>query len=404
MNIRSDSLKLHIENQGKIEVISKVPLKNARDLSLAYTPGVAEPCMEISRDPDSVYKYTAKGRMVAVVTDGSAVLGLGNIGAAAGMPVMEGKSVLFKNFGGVDAFPICLDTQDVDEIVKTIKYLAPTFGGINLEDISAPRCFEIEKRLKKELDIPVFHDDQHGTAVVVLAAIINALKIVEKEIKEVKVVISGAGAAGVAIAKLLLSAGVYDVVVCDSKGIISKGRTELNSSKQELAEITNRHGITGKLPEVLNRSDIFIGVSGPGTVTKDMIETMARDSIVFAMANPVPEIYPDEARAAGAKVIGTGRSDFSNQINNVLAFPGIFRGALEVRASDINEEMKLAASHAIASLIADEELSPDYCIPGAFDKRVAANVACEVAKAAMKTNVARVAIDAEKLKETIMRE
>lgn len=404
MNIRSDSLKLHIENQGKIEVISKVPLKNARDLSLAYTPGVAEPCMEISRDPDSVYKYTAKGRMVAVVTDGSAVLGLGNIGAAAGMPVMEGKSVLFKNFGGVDAFPICLDTQDVDEIVKTIKYLAPTFGGINLEDISAPRCFEIEKRLKKELDIPVFHDDQHGTAVVVLAAIINALKIVKKEIKEVKVVISGAGAAGVAIAKLLLSAGVYDVVVCDSKGIISKGRTELNSSKQELAEITNRHGITGKLPEVLNRSDIFIGVSGPGTVTKDMIEAMARDSIVFAMANPVPEIYPDEARAAGAKVIGTGRSDFSNQINNVLAFPGIFRGALEVRASDINEEMKLAASHAIASLIADEELSPDYCIPGAFDKRVAANVACEVAKAAMKTNVARVAIDAEKLKETIMRE
>lgn len=404
MNIRSDSLKLHIENQGKIEVISKVPLKNARDLSLAYTPGVAEPCMEISRDPDSVYKYTAKGRMVAVVTDGSAVLGLGNIGAAAGMPVMEGKSVLFKNFGGVDAFPICLDTQDVDEIVKTIKYLAPTFGGINLEDISAPRCFEIEKRLKKELDIPVFHDDQHGTAVVVLAAIINALKIVKKEIKEVKVVISGAGAAGVAIAKLLLSAGVYDVVVCDSKGIISKGRTDLNSSKQELAEITNRHGITGKLPEALNGSDIFIGVSGPGTVTKDMIEAMARDSIVFAMANPVPEIYPDEARAAGAKVIGTGRSDFSNQINNVLAFPGIFRGALEVRASDINEEMKLAASHAIASLIADEELSPDYCIPGAFDKRVAANVACEVAKAAMKTNVARVAIDAEKLKETIMRE
>lgn len=404
MNIRSDSLKLHIENQGKIEVISKVPLKNARDLSLAYTPGVAEPCMEISRDPDSVYKYTAKGRMVAVVTDGSAVLGLGNIGAAAGMPVMEGKSVLFKNFGGVDAFPICLDTQDVDEIVKTIKYLAPTFGGINLEDISAPRCFEIEKRLKKELDIPIFHDDQHGTAVVVLAAIINALKIVKKEIKEVKVVISGAGAAGVAIAKLLLSAGVYDVVVCDSKGIISKGRTDLNSSKQELAEITNRHGITGKLPEALNGSDIFIGVSGPGTVTKDMIEAMARDSIVFAMANPVPEIYPDEARAAGAKVIGTGRSDFSNQINNVLAFPGIFRGALEVRASDINEEMKLAASHAIASLIADEELSPDYCIPGAFDKRVAANVACEVAKAAMKTNVARVAIDAEKLKETIMRE
>ncbi len=404
MNIKSDSLKLHIENQGKIEVISKVPLKNARDLSLAYTPGVAEPCMEISRDPDSVYKYTAKGRMVAVVTDGSAVLGLGNIGAMAGMPVMEGKSVLFKNFGGVDAFPICLDIQDVDEIVKTIKYLAPTFGGINLEDISAPRCFEIEKRLKKELDIPVFHDDQHGTAVVVLAAIINALKMVKKEIEEVRVAISGAGAAGVAIAKLLLSAGVYDVVVCDSKGIISKSRTDLNSSKQELAEITNRHEISGKLSEALNGSDIFIGVSGPGTVAKGMIEAMAKDSIVFAMANPVPEIYPDEARAAGAKVIGTGRSDFSNQINNVLAFPGIFRGALEARASDINEEMKLAASYAIASLVTDEELSPDYCIPGAFDKRVAANVACEVAKAAMKTNVARIAIDTEKLKETIMKE
>lgn len=404
MDMKQDALKLHIENQGKIEVISKVPLKNARDLSLAYTPGVAEPCMEISRDPDSVYKYTAKGRMVAVVTDGSAVLGLGNIGAAAGMPVMEGKSVLFKNFGGVDAFPICLDTQDVDELVKTIKYLAPTFGGINLEDISAPRCFEIEKRLKQELDIPIFHDDQHGTAVVVLAAIINALKIVKKEIGKVKVVISGAGAAGVAIAKLLLSAGVDDVVVCDSKGIISKDRAKLNSSKQELAEITNKHGISGKLQDALNESDIFIGVSGPDTVTKDMIEAMAKDSIVFAMANPVPEIYPDEARMAGARVIGTGRSDFPNQINNVLAFPGIFRGALEARASDINEEMKLAAAHAIASLVTDEELSPDYCIPGAFDKRVAAHVACEVAMAAMETNVARVAIDAEKLKETIINE
>ena len=404
MDMKQDALKLHIENQGKIEVVSKVPLKNARDLSLAYTPGVAEPCMEISRDPDSVYKYTAKGRMVAVVTDGSAVLGLGNIGAAAGMPVMEGKSVLFKNFGGVDAFPICLDTQDVDELVKTIKYLAPTFGGINLEDISAPRCFEIEKRLKQELDIPIFHDDQHGTAVVVLAAIINALKIVKKEIGKVKVVISGAGAAGVAIAKLLLSAGVDDVVVCDSKGIISKDRAKLNSSKQELAEITNKHGISGKLQDALNESDIFIGVSGPDTVTKDMIEAMAKDSIVFAMANPVPEIYPDEARMAGARVIGTGRSDFPNQINNVLAFPGIFRGALEARASDINEEMKLAAAHAIASLVTDEELSPDYCIPGAFDKRVAAHVACEVAMAAMETNVARVAIDAEKLKETIINE
>ncbi|MDD4569519.1 MAG: NAD-dependent malic enzyme [Tepidanaerobacteraceae bacterium] len=404
MDMKHDAIKLHIENQGKIEVISKVPLKDARDLSLAYTPGVAEPCKKINENPDSVYEYTAKGRMVAVVTDGSAVLGLGNIGPAAAMPVMEGKSVLFKNFGGVDAFPICLDTQDADEIVKTIKYLAPTFGGINLEDISAPRCFEIEKRLKQELDIPIFHDDQHGTAVVVLAAIINALKIVEKDIKDVKVTISGAGAAGVAIAKLLLSAGVADVVVCDSKGIVSKDRSNLNSSKQELAEITNRQSLSGKIFDALKRSDIFIGVSGPGTVTQDMIKTMAEDSIVFAMANPVPEIYPDEAKTAGAKVVGTGRSDFPNQINNVLAFPGIFRGALEARATDINEEMKLAAAYAIASLVAPEELSPDYCIPGAFDKRVAAHVACEVARAAIKTNVAKIKIDPEKLKESIMKE
>lgn len=404
MDLKQDALKLHIENQGKIEVISKVPLKDARDLSLAYTPGVAEPCKEINNNPDSVYKYTAKGHMVAVVTDGSAVLGLGNIGPEAAMPVMEGKSVLFKNFGGIDAFPICLDTQDVDEIVKTIKYLAPTFGGINLEDISAPRCFEIEKRLKQELDIPIFHDDQHGTAVVVLAAIINALKIVKKDIKDVKVTISGAGAAGVAIAKLLLSAEVADVVVCDSKGIVSKDRTNLNASKQELAEITNRQGLSGKIFDALKGSDIFIGVSGPGTVTQDMVKTMAKDSIIFALANPVPEIYPDEAKAAGAKVVGTGRSDFPNQINNVLAFPGIFRGALEARASDINEEMKLAAAYAIASLITPDELTPDYCIPGAFDKRVAAHVASEVAKAAMDTGVARIKIDTEKLKELIMKE
>lgn len=404
VDLKHDALKLHMDNQGKIEVVSKVPLKNARDLSLAYTPGVAEPCKEINKNPDSVYKYTSKGRLVAVVTDGSAVLGLGNIGAAAGLPVMEGKAVLFKNFGGVDAFPICLDTQDVDEIVKTIKYLAPTFGGINLEDISAPRCFEIEKRLKQELDIPIFHDDQHGTAVVVLAAIINALKIVKKDIKDVKVAISGAGAAGVAIAKLLLSAGVADAVVCDSKGIVSKDRADLNPSKQELAEITNRQNLSGNIFDAIKGSDIFIGVSGPGTVTQDMIETMAKDAIVFAMANPVPEIYPDEAKAAGAKVVGTGRSDFPNQINNVLAFPGIFRGALETRATDINEEMKLAAAYAIASLISPDELSPDYCIPGAFDKRVAAHVACEVAKAAIKTNVAKVKIDTEKLKETMMKE
>jgi malate dehydrogenase (oxaloacetate-decarboxylating) len=404
VDIKQDALKLHIDGQGKIEVISKVPLKDARDLSLAYTPGVAEPCKEIHKDPDSVYKYTSKGRMVAVVTDGSAVLGLGNIGAAAGLPVMEGKAVLFKNFGGVDAFPICLDTQDVDELVNTIKYMAPTFGGINLEDISAPRCFEIEERLKQELDIPIFHDDQHGTAVVVLAAIINALKIVKKDVKDVKVVISGAGAAGVAITKLLLSAGVADVIVCDSKGIVSKDRTNLNASKQELADLTNKQGISGTISDAIKGCDIFIGVSGPGTVTQDMLKTMAKDSIIFALANPVPEIYPDEAKAVGAVVVGTGRSDFPNQINNVLAFPGIFRGALEARASDINEEMKIAAAHAIASLINPDELTPDYCIPGAFDKRVAAHVACEVAKAAIKTNVAKIKIDAEKLKESILKD
>ena len=404
MDIKNDALKLHRENQGKIEVKSKVQLKDARDLSLAYTPGVAEPCKEINKNPDSVYEYTSRGRLVAVVTDGSAVLGLGNIGPEAAMPVMEGKSVLFKNFGGVDAIPICLDTQDVDEIVKTIKYIAPTFGGINLEDISAPRCFEIENRLKEELDIPIFHDDQHGTAVVVLAAIINALKIVKKDMKDVKVAINGAGAAGVAIAKLLLSAGVADVIVCDSKGIVSKDRTNLNTSKQELAEITNRQNLSGNIFDAIKGTDIFIGVSGPGTVTQDMIKAMAKDSIVFAMANPVPEIYPDEAKAAGAKVVGTGRSDFPNQINNVLAFPGIFRGALEARATDINEDMKLAAAYAIASLITPDELSPDYCIPGAFDKRVAAHVACEVAKAAMKTGVAKIQIDAERLKESMMQE
>ncbi len=404
MDLKQEALQLHMKHQGKIEVISKVPLKNSRDLSLAYTPGVAEPCKKIKENPDSVYEYTAKGLMVAVVTDGSAVLGLGNIGAGAGMPVMEGKAVLFKNFGGVDAFPICLDTQDVNEIVDTIKHIAPTFGGINLEDIAAPRCFEVEKRLKQELDIPVFHDDQHGTAVVVLAAIINALKIVKKDIRDVKVVISGAGAAGVAISKLLLSAGVFDVVVCDSKGIVSRDRTDLNESKQELADISNKKGLSGDISCALKDGDIFIGVSGPGTVTKDMIKTMAKDAIIFALANPVPEIYPDEAKQAGAKVVGTGRSDFPNQINNVLAFPGIFRGALEVRASDINEEMKLAASYAIASLITPEELSPEYCIPGAFDKRVAAHVACEVAKAAMKSQVAKIKIDAEELKKSMMKQ
>jgi malate dehydrogenase (oxaloacetate-decarboxylating) len=403
MNIREEALKLHAENQGKIEIRSRVSLKESKDLSLAYTPGVAEPCKEIKEEPDAVYKYTCKGRMVAVVTDGSAVLGLGNIGAMAGMPVMEGKALLFKNFGGVDAFPICLGTQDVDEIVKTVKLISPTFGGINLEDISAPRCFEIESRLKQELDIPVFHDDQHGTAVVVLAGVINALKIVKKDIKDVKVAVSGAGAAGVAITKLLLKAGAKDVIVCDRKGAIYKGREGLDFSKRELSEITNKSGIKGSLSDAMEGADIFIGVSAPGTVTKDMVKAMAPDPIIFAMANPVPEIFPEEAKEGGAAVVGTGRSDFPNQINNVLAFPGIFRGALEVRAKDINEEMKLAAAHAIASLITDEEVSPDYCIPGAFDKRVAAHVASRVARAAMETKVARIMIDPEKLKEEMLK-
>lgn len=402
MDVKKDALKLHRDNRGKIEVTSKVQLEDARDLSFAYTPGVAEPCKEISQNPDLAYDYTAKGRLVAVVTDGSAVLGLGNIGPQAAMPVMEGKAVLFKNFAGVDAFPVCLDTQDVEEIVKTIKYLAPTFGGINLEDIAAPRCFEIEDRLKEELDIPVFHDDQHGTAVVVLAAVINALKIVEKDIEDVKVVINGAGAAGVAIVKLLQSAGVTDIVICDSQGIISKDRPNLNASKEALAAITNKENLQGDLAEAMKGRDIFIGVSAPGTVTADMVRTMAKDPIVFALANPIPEIYPEEAKAAGARVIGTGRSDFPNQINNVLAFPGIFRGALETRARDINEEMKLAAAHAIAALISPEKLTPDYCIPGAFDKRVAAHVACEVARAAVESGVARREIDGEKLKGTML--
>lgn len=402
MDVRQEALKLHQENQGKIEVISKVAIGDAASLALAYTPGVAEPCKEIHKDPEAVYKYTSKGRLVAVVSDGSAVLGLGNIGAAGAIPVMEGKSALFKNFGGVDAFPICLDTQDTDEIVKTVKYLAPMFGGINLEDIAAPRCFEIEARLKQELDIPIFHDDQHGTAIVVLAATINALKIVKKDVEEVRTVISGAGAAGVAIAKLLLAAGFVDIVVCDSRGIISKDRSDLNSSKQELAEITNSQNLSGDIAEALKGSDIFIGVSLPGAVTKDMIAGMAKDAIVFAMANPVPEIYPDEAKEAGAAVVGTGRSDFPNQINNVLVFPGVFRGTLEARAKDINEEMKLAAAYAIANLITLEELTPDYCIPAVFDERVAAHVACEVAKAAMETKVARTEIDPEQLKASIL--
>ena len=402
MDLKTEALKLHQTNQGKIEVVSKVPIKNAHDLGLAYTPGVAEPCKEIHRNPDSVYEYTAKGRLVAVVTDGSAVLGLGNIGATAALPVMEGKAALFKTFAQVDAFPICLDTQDTDEIINTVKYLAPAFGGINLEDIAAPRCFEIEARLKRELDIPIFHDDQHGTAIVVLAAIINALTVVNKKPENVKVVIGGAGAAGVAIAKLLLSAGFSQLIICDSKGIISQDRSGLNASKQELAKITNKQNISGTVADAIKESDLFIGVSGPGTVSSNMIETMAQDAIVFAMANPVPEIYPDEAKRAGAVVIGTGRSDFPNQINNVLAFPGIFRGALEVQATDINEEMKIAAAHAIADLVSPSELTADYCIPGAFDNRVAAQVAAAVAGAAIKTGVARAKMDPVALQKLVL--
>jgi len=402
MDLKQQALKLHKEKQGKIEITSKVKVETPEDLSLAYTPGVAEPCKEIHKDPNLVYEYTTKGKMVAVVTDGSAVLGLGNIGAKAALPVMEGKAVLFKNFANVDAFPICLETQEPDEIINIVKNLAPSFGGINLEDIAAPKCFEIEQKLKQQLDIPIFHDDQHGTAVVVLAVILNALKVVQKQIRNVKVAISGAGAAGVAIAKLLLTAGVADIIICDSKGIISKDRDNLNTSKQELAQITNKHNIKGDLSQAIKGADIFIGVSGPGTVNKEMVTTMAKDAIVFALANPVPEIYPEEAKAAGAKVIGTGRSDFANQVNNVLAFPGIFRGALEVRATDINEAMKIAAAKAIASLVSKEELSPEYCIPGAFDPRVAAHVARDVAKAAMETGVAKLKIDADELMTTML--
>ncbi|WAM32198.1 NAD(P)-dependent malic enzyme [Caldicellulosiruptor naganoensis] len=401
MDIREEALKLHRENKGKIEVISKVSVKNSVDLSLSYTPGVAEPCKEIKANPELAYEYTVKSHMVAVVTDGSAVLGLGNIGSLAAAPVMEGKCILFKIFGGVDAFPICLDTQDVEEIISTVKNISPIFGGINLEDISAPRCFEIEKRLKEELDIPVFHDDQHGTAVVVLAAVMNALKIVGKEIKDVTVVINGAGAAGIATARLLLKVGVKDIILCDRKGIIYKGREGNDWSKEEIAQLTNKSLIKGKLNDALMEADIFIGVSGPSVLTKEMVASMKKDPIVLALANPVPEIWPDEAKAGGAKVVGTGRSDFPNQVNNVLAFPGIFRGALEVRAREINEDMKIAAATAIADLVG-EEFSAENILPKAFDKRVAAHVASSVARAAMDSGVARLSIDPDELRERML--
>ena len=384
------SLEMHKDNKGKIGVISKIRVKTREDLSIAYTPGVAEPCKKIHGNKDDVYTYTAKGNLVAVVSDGTAVLGLGDIGPEAAMPVMEGKAILFKEFGQIDAFPICLNTKDVDEIVKTIKYLAPTFGGINLEDISAPRCFEIERRLKEELDIPVFHDDQHGTAIVVAAGLINALKLVNKKMEDINVVINGAGSAGISICKLLLQFGVGNVVLVNIEGAVAVGEEWMNEAQMEMSKITSKFNERGSLKEIIRNKDVLIGVSSPSCVTSEMVSTMANDPIIFAMANPIPEIMPEEAKKGGARIVATGRSDFPNQINNVLVFPGIFRGALDVRASDITEEMKIAAAKAIASIISDGELSEDYIIPGAFDKRVASRVAQEVAKVAIETNMSKV--------------
>lgn len=384
------ALELHRRNQGKMEIQSKVELENGNDLSLAYSPGVAEPCLEIHNNPNDVYEYTMKGNLVGVVTDGTAVLGLGDIGPEASLPVMEGKALLLKRFANIDAFPICLDTTDTEEIIRTVKILSPTFGAINLEDIAAPRCFEIEQRLRDECKIPVFHDDQHGTAIVVAAGLINALKLVEKEISNIKIVINGAGAAGIAITKLLISLGVQNIMMCDSKGIIFKGRPEgMNAQKEEIANLTNQHQQEGTLNTALKDADVFIGVSVANVLTKPLVEEMNDDPIVFALANPNPEILPDLAKAYGVKVIATGRSDYPNQVNNVLAFPGIFRGALDVRATDINEEMKLAATKAIASLIDSKELHADYVIPNPFDPRVVEAVSKAVSNAAIKSNVAK---------------
>lgn len=389
MNYAQESLELHRKLKGKLDIVSRLPITNKTDLSLAYTPGVAQPCVEIHRNPEESYELTGRGNLVAVVTDGTAVLGLGDIGPEAAMPVMEGKCILFREFAGVNAFPICLATKDVDEIIRTVECVAPTFGGINLEDISAPRCFEIERRLKERLSIPVFHDDQHGTAIVVLAGLINALKLTGKKKETARVVISGAGSAGISICRLLMSHGFRDIVMTDKCGALAPGESFMNPAQQEMAAVTNPRQERGPLETIIKDKDIFVGVSAPGIATSAMISTMAPDSIVFAMANPVPEIMPDEAKAGGARVVATGRSDFPNQINNLLAFPGIFRGALDVRASDINEDMKMAAAVAIAGLVTDEELSEDCIIPNPLDKRVSAAVARAVGEAAVRSEVAR---------------
>ncbi len=402
--LKEEALRMHQENQGKLESKSKVPVRNSHDLSLAYSPGVAEPCKAISDNKEEVFTYTMKGNMVAVVSNGTAVLGLGDIGPEASLPVMEGKAVLFKSFAGVDAFPICLDTKDIEQFVSTVKTMQPSFGGINLEDIAAPDCFIIEERLKKELSIPVFHDDQHGTAIVTAAGLINALKLNKKSLSEIKVVVNGAGSAGIAVLKLLLELGVDDVILCDSKGAIYEGRTHgMNDMKEVVAKLTNKDRAEGKLSDVIVDRDVFIGVSAAGALTNEMVQSMNDDPIIFAMANPDPEIIPEEAKEAGAMVIGTGRSDFPNQVNNVLAFPGIFRGALDVSATDINEEMKKAAVYAIADLIAEEELTPDYVIPAPFDSRVAPAVAAAVAKTAMETGVARKQVDPEQIADKVRR-
>ena len=390
MNIREESLEKHYEWAGKIEVVSRAKVTDSHSLSLAYTPGVAEPCLEIQKDVSKSFQLTRRHNLIAVVTDGSAVLGLGNIGPEAGMPVMEGKCVLFKEFAGVDAFPICIRSNDIDEIVRCVYLISGSFGGINLEDIAAPRCYEIERRLKEICDIPVFHDDQHGTAVCVAAALINALKIVKKDVKDIRCVINGAGAAGTAIAEHLLSLGIKDLILCDKFGTLCDGDASLNEAHALIAARTNPSHITGTLADAMKGADVLIGVSAPGVVSREMVASMNRDAIVFSMANPTPEIFPDDAKAAGARIVGTGRSDYPNQINNVLAFPGIFRGALDVRASDINDAMKLAASHAIASLVSDDELSENYILPKAFDKRIAPAVAEVVAQAAVNSGVARI--------------